>query len=502
MAHQVTKPIVAFIVLIIGICLYKGVSGQEFVQCEVPIIYTDSDGVEWQTRQDASDWCTHLNPNTSVPNTLVITSTLVLTNTPVNTSTPRPSVAATVTRTMPPTATVVRTATPGSAVGIVPDQYPTINSAIAALPSGSTIRVRAGVYAERVGIDKNGITIRAFGDGPVWIDHNCNTAIGLEGIRIVSNDVTIDGIGIRNVGRGIYVRGITDDIRPARITIINSDIRDFLCTDTGSPYIGDQSWAAIAFWYAGPSQRVIGNKITRRVGIAGTQVGLNNGIWFKSDNVRPSGGGHTITDNVIIGGYDGIGGETEDHGPGSFHRDTLIARNHVSQCYDDGIQSEGGNITITIDSNTIMDCSIGIAIAPNLQGPLFITRNHIESHSAARTDVQACMKVGNNGTGFAYVSDNVCIVKGTADGLGDGIKQTNSGLQGFIFSNNRIDVSRYVYEFSGAMLPGSTMNDACLFSSDPVRFIKYGNEQYGSLPEFQAAARAYGLDFQQSAVLC
>lgn len=483
-------------VVIVGTLILVGQSFAQIVSCQVSTRQTDVDGRSIQVDVPVDlEFCTGETPP-------VITTVAPITDTPTitRTSTARPITnTVTLTRTMPPTATIAITPTPNGLNVIVPDQFSTINAAIAASAPGGTVLVKAGTYAERVGIDKNGLTVKAFGNGPVWIDHSCNSSIGLEGIRIVSNDVTIDGIGIRNVGRGILVRGITDDVRPARITITNSDIRDFLCTDTGNPYIGDQSWAAIAFWYAGPGHRVTNNRITRRVLIAGTQIGLNNGIWFKSDNARPSGGGHVITDNVIVGGYDGIGGETEDHGPGSFHRDTLIARNHVSQCYDDGIQSEGGNITVRIEDNVVMDCNIGIAIAPNLQGPLFIGRNHVESHRATRTDVQACMKVGNNGSGFAYVTGNTCIIKGTADGLGDGIKQTNTGLQGFIFTDNVIDVSRYVYEFSGAMLPGSTMNDTCLASSDPARFIKYGNEQYGSLAEFQAAARAAGLDFQQLA---
>lgn len=463
-------------------------------------------------------WCLPEGGLPSPTPTLVVIVPAPVTNTP--TAIPTITRTPTVTRTAaPPTATHTRAATAttappptpnsGAQVRVVPDQYASITAALTGIPVGSTIRLRAGTYAGPVTIQTAGVTVEPFGDGPVWIDGNCAPGGGW-GVGISANDVTVRGLGIRNTGvYGILVRGPSDDVRPARATIENNTIQDWNCTDTyvfiapgqftGNP-VGAQHYAGISVWYGGPGQKVIGNTITRRVNLPGSQRGYGNGIWFKSDDVRPSGGGHVITDNVITGGFDGIGGETEDHGRGSFDRDTIIARNTVYDCADDGIQSEGGNVNVTIADNDIRQCGIGIAFAPNLVGPLFIERNFVYSdREGVHANTLACMKVGNRGNGFAYLTENTCLIRGNHDGVGDGIKQTNSGLQGFVMRDNVIDVTRYVIEWSALPLPGSYLDDVCLYTTDPVRYINVGG-RIPSLEAFRVAALNLGLDWEARAV--
>lgn len=495
-------------VAIVGALLHVRTSwAQDFVQCEVPVIYTDSNGVEWATRQDASDWCAYLDippAITSVP----VTNTPVPTNTPIPVVTNTVGVVRTPTRTLtiPATVTQFKTATPGSAVGVVPDQFSTINSAITALASGSKIRIKTGVYHEEVSVIKHGITLEAYGDGPVWIDGDCTR---LTGITIMGDDVTVQGIGIRNTGyQGILVRRQDGVYGPSRSNIIGNKIQDWNCTDTyeyisygvftGTP-VGDQSFAGIAVWYAGHGHTIQGNTITRRVDRVGSQRGYGNGIWFKSSDSLPSGGGHIISNNFITGGYDGIGGETEDHSRGSFDRYTVIRDNLVHDCADDGIQSEGGNLDIRIANNRIEECGIGIAMAPNWIGPLYIENNYITSSRVGVTQVLACFKIGNGVGGFAYITNNICHMPGVpnpedGDLWGDGLKQTNSGLGGLVLRNNIFDVARYIIELNGLPIGGSSFEDNCLFTRDaesPPRFMKYGNGRYNSLAEFRAATQAY-----------
>lgn len=452
-----------------------------------------------------------------ITDTPTLTPTLTRTPTATRTAAPPPIV-----HTYPPTATAQSTPTPNAAaqIRIVPDQYPSIGAALAGIPNGSTVRLRSGTYSEIVIVAVSGVTIEAFGDGPAApiVDGGCIRDVA---VHIRADDVTVRGLELRNTRiQGVLIGGEGNPAgSPSRARVEGNYIHDWNCTETyqwmgpnanqfTGQAVGAQYFAGVAAWYGGPGHQVVGNRIHLRPGrtTLGGQMGLGNGIWFKSANDRPSGGGHTITDNIIIGGYDGIGGETEDDERGSFDRDTLIARNTVSECFDDGIQTEGGNVNVRVEDNIIHQCSVGIALAPNLVGPLFVERNRIIGTQTWRGtgigDILACMKLGNYGNGFAYLTENVCYIRGLADGTGDtgdGLKQTNTGLQGFVTRDNIIDVSRYVIEFKALPLTGSYLDDLCLWTTDSVRFINVGG-RLDSLATFRAAALNLGLNWEARAV--
>lgn len=463
------KLLALFIMIVGGLSVAHA---QTFTQCEVSIIYTDSDGVEWHTRQDASDWCTYLGgtPVTSEP---IFTPLPVITNTPRPTNIPAP------TRTSPPTATTfpIATPAPGAVIRNVPGQYTSINAAIAAANPGDTVRVQSGTYPANIGIDKNGIILE--GMGGAWIDGaDCSAEYG---VSIAANDVTVRGLGIRMAQRGVLVRN--DAVPVQRASIIGNRIEDFNCTGGA-----DENYAGVSVWYGGAGHRVVGNTILHRVSVPQDLTGLGNGVFFLSSDVIPSGGGHTITDNYIVGGRDGIGGQREDHARGSFDRNTLIARNYIYGCSDDGIQSEGGNVNIHIIENQIYECGIGIAIAPNSIGPIYIERNYVSSETVGAAGVIAGMKLGNRGNGFAYLRDNIFDVRTSPSGQqADGLAQMNAGLQGFYMERNIINATRHVIEWTSAPLPGSYMRDTCLYTSDGGRFIEYASTDYNSLAEFQQA---------------
>lgn len=349
-----------------------------------------------------------------------------------------------------------------------------INSAIQSAQSGDTVEINAGVYKEQVDISK---PITLVGNGAVWIDGECSRKYG---IQITSSSVTIKGIGVKKTQeQGIIVRNTSS----SNITIEGNTVTDFNCQQTG-----DQYAAGIASWYGGSNIKVLNNTITARVDISGGQRIKGNGIWFKSNNDNPSGGGHTISGNSITGGYDGIGGEEEGSDRGSFDKDTVIENNTIKDCWDDGIQTEGGNVNITVKNNRIEGCGTGIAFAPNKIGPLNVLNNTIIGNTSARGvhGQLMCYKIGRGGSGITYLTSNFCSIPGTSDG-GDGIQQTNKGVSPIVSRKNVFTVSRYVLEITDSLPAGSSFNEDCFYTSDSGRFIKWSTGRFANLPEFQSA---------------
>lgn len=249
-----------------------------------------------------------------------------------------------------------------------------------------------------------------------------------------------------------------DDVTVRDVTIQNYDC------DGGGP----QNEAGIACWEC--SGLTVEDVTIERA------TGGGNGIWVKN-----SGGGNLIRDNTIRGGFDGIGGEDEFSPMGSFNRDTVIEGNEVSGCDDDGIQSEGGNDGVVIRDNTITNCLIGIAFAPNLSGLLTIQDNTILDVVPRRGNDPACWKEGGVGAGTTQLLDNVCQTE-----QGDGFKQSGGfGHSPVMARGNCIQVGRYVIE---TFEPGPLDFDGDrLWTTDDNRFIKWADTLYGSLAAFRGA---------------
>lgn len=344
--------------------------------------------------------------------------------------------------------------------------YATINQAIAAALPDDVIRIHAGVYREQVILDK-AVTLDAFGDGPVWIDGGCASQ---NGIQITGDGATVTNIGVkRTYEAGIGVSA-ADDVTLDRLTI-----QDYNCAD-----LADQYRAGIAAWFGSTHLTITNSTITRRVELAGPQTGYGNGIWIKNTSLL-EGGGHYIAANTIVGGYDGIGGEPEDALYGSFYRDTTIEQNNVTDCWDDGIQVEGGDINITVRQNTIERCAIGIAFAPNLLGPLYIQQNLILDLQVGEHGARYAFKIGDSSAGTTYIEDNIVITEG------DGVKQSNPIVGPIVSRRNAIQVSGRVIEIQSPIPPGTSFDEDCLWTSDPDRFIEWQSEMYLSLSAFATA---------------
>lgn len=482
--------IIAMFAMLIVTSIVSAQTNNNVVDCKIRTLQTYSDGtsVEVWVPSDILLCVTPTLVPTEIPtatNTMVPTAT----DTPVPTSTNTPVP----TETSIPVAT--NTSVPVSGIRVVPDEYTTISSALSGVPENTIIRVRAGTYLEEVTIGVNSVTITAYGDGPVWLDGEC---IRNSGAIIRASDSTISGIGIKKVnGAGIRVFDSGVGNPYARLTVENSTIQDFNCNDTAAT-APEQNQAGIASWFGGSGYRIVGNQIHYRVELPGVYStygrGHGNGIWFKSTTARPNGGGHTITDNIITGGFDGIGGETESDPRGAFDRDTLIARNTIINCNDDGIQVEGGGQNVRVEDNTITNCGVGIALSNLKTGPAYFERNVINSNNAKLlnsgvNDILACFKVGNDSTAMAYVTSNICDLDGTgySPRLGDGFKQTNTGVARYTVRDNIFRVSRYVIELN-VVKPESTFDGDCFYTNDTTRFVNYMNTPYMSFDNFRLAS--------------
>jgi parallel beta-helix repeat protein len=351
------------------------------------------------------------------------------------------------------------------------EQFQTIAEAVAAAHEGDSVLVHAGTYPEQVEITQL-MRLEAFGDGPVVIDGGCARE---NAIRVpTGSGITLSGMQLQNTtGAAIKVGDGPDGLpRPSHLLIEGMTITDFNCEEQDI-----QALAGIAVWYSDCCLEIRDNVIHYRT--EGDPHGRGNGIWFKSNSERPSGGGHVIAGNAISGGWDGIGGENETDPHGTFDRDSTIEGNRIRDCWDDGIQVEGGNANVTVRGNYITRCGSGIAFAPTLVGPLYVEGNTIRDLRTGLYENQFCFKVGNAGDGVTYLTDNVCETEG------DGISQTNSGVAPIVSRGNCFRVTRLVWELGDAArmdFDGDTV-----WSSGREHFIEWGDQRYASLREFQDA---------------
>jgi parallel beta-helix repeat protein len=354
-----------------------------------------------------------------------------------------------------------------------------ISQAVAGAAAGATVLVRGGTYFEEIAFGK-AVTVQAFGDGEVVIDGQCSRQ---HGFLIWGNGATIRGLTVRNtISASVLLEAAGGQPLPSNVTIDGNKLIDFDCQEISD----DQYRAGVAVWFSGPGIRITNNQISRRS--AGEQRGWANGIWFKSSDAMPSGGGHYIAGNTIVGGWDGIGSEVEYEARGGFDRDTIIEGNTIRDCWDDGLQIEGGTQNVIVRNNDISGCGTGIAFAAPVTGPLYVENNYIHDLRRGRHDNLFCFKVGNPGAGVTYLTENRCIVDSPAErgsGGANGIAHTDNGLAPIVARNNIFRVSRYVFEMrEGTSFTGTSFDGDCLWSSNPESFIEWAGRHYGSLADF------------------
>jgi parallel beta-helix repeat protein len=347
---------------------------------------------------------------------------------------------------------------PGETYSVGFNGFARIQSAVDAASPGDTVLIEPGTYRETVVLNKR-LVLAPSGDGPVIIDAECSRAFGLE---VNAGETRISGLQIHNANEsGIQITEVSG------VELRGMAIKDWNCAG-----VQDQHRAAVSCWYC--SRLVVTDSHLE------TRQHWGNGIWVKSTNDRASEGGHHIARNTIIGGYDGIGSESENERWGGFVRNTVIEDNTIRNCYDDGIQVEGRNENVKVLKNEISRCGIGIAFAPNLVGPLYVEGNLIQNLRPGHYGNTECFKIGGGGSGVTYLTDNTCIIDG------NGITETDRGASPIVSRGNCFDVTGYVFQFWNTP-QGMDFDGDQLWSSDPSRFIDWGRGRaFGSLDEFRA----------------
>ena len=164
------------------------------------------------------------------------------------------------------------------------------------------------------------------------------------------------------------------------------------------------------------------------------------------------GGNHVIRWNEVYSSdeqhyfNDGIGGEDNFSDAGFPNADSDIYGNRISNTWDDGIESEGGNRNVRIWGNYLDNTATGVASTVTHVGPLYIFRNvyarsRVLSERAPEADDRGPFaKSGATsewGGGRRYVFHNTLLQPGGNGGAGTGISGAgNQPLTNTVTRNN------------------------------------------------------------------
>jgi hypothetical protein len=208
-----------------------------------------------------------------------------------------------------------------------------------------------------------------------------------------------------------------------------------------------------------------------------------------------SSGGNVIRYNEIIssedhGFNDGIGGSNNFSFTGNMNRDSDIHGNIIRNCWDDAIESEGGNTNIRIWGNYIHLFYNGIATASTSKGPIYIFRN-VSGESRAshwNTIGGAFVKTGERnefGGGKRYVFHNTILQPGGVFNVFSSHVNPNCVTRNNIFDvpgrlasdNVKEPASDYDYDwFSGGIKGKSALEEHGIkFSTTPAGTRLYVN---------------------------
>jgi hypothetical protein len=315
--------------------------------------------------------------------------------------------------------------------------YTSINTAIGALPSGSTILIGEGEFVENVIVNKED-TLKGKGQTKTTVrtsvsNPNCaggslcgGTASNI--ILVEANNVKIEGMTLDgsnpSLGGGVTIEGVKVDarngiitnhevgsysnLRASRVKVKNVFLRGIYQSSENSFNFSHDavenvqgSEASIAMFSFGSSGVFEGNKVSK----ANDAISSNwsTGISFISNTITGSASG-IHTDNN--GGKGGVA--------------DLIKANKVSACKKDGygVFVFAPYRSATVIGNSIKGCAVGIAAFGSQepgQGPKFVS-----------DIVNGTGAVSSEPTVGAYI---------TTDMLGFGFADVTATLEGSTFSH-------------------------------------------------------------------
>ena len=126
-----------------------------------------------------------------------------------------------------------------------------------------------------------------------------------------------------------------------------------------------------------------------------------------------------------------------------------IYGNRISDCWDDAIESEGGNVNVRIWGNLLDKCHVMIGASPTQIGPLYIFRNVIRRgrYSPQHNFNTGIFIKGQSrelygrpwGGGRVYIYHNTLFRTSPEEGTYLGISGVGTKLLGYVARNNILD---------------------------------------------------------------
>lgn len=224
-------------------------------------------------------------------------------------------------------------------------------------------------------------------------------------------------------------------------------------------------------------------------------------------SIIESSGGNVIRYNEIIssedhGFNDGIGGSSNFSFTGNMNRDSDIHGNIITHCWDDAIESEGGNMNVRIWGNYIHLFYNGIATASTSKGPLYIFRNVSGGSRSGHWNTMggAFLKTGERnefGGGRRFVFHNTILQPGGVFNVFSGHVNPNCVSRNNIFDvpgrlatdNEKEPASDYDFDYFSGNTRGMTASEE--------HGIKFGTTPAGT----RLFVTAWGLEFYPRATI-
>jgi nitrous oxidase accessory protein NosD len=256
---------------------------------------------------------------------------------------------------------------------IVPDNYPTIISAIGNATNGDMIFVRSGTYLEHtIAINKS---IALIGENAKSTIINCTDkptitfevlSTGGNAVTIDTDYVTISGFTIHSFSSNIYGGGLKTLIKA-------NNLPDGLALISGvNQTVSDNHLSMI--YSATPNAYIINNTFSGKGGDMITIEGGGSKTPSSFDSLLASG--TIVFNNKLV--------SSTFYSAGAIHVDNsngnIVANNEIANCYS-GISVSGiGN---TIVANTIANCSVGLATLLKTSNSNIFYNNNIENTTFA-----------------------------------------------------------------------------------------------------------------------
>jgi len=295
----------------------------------------------------------------------------------------------------------------------VPDNYTTIQEAINVAEEGDTIYVRAGIYYEKIVINKNDLTLIGENKDTTIIDGNWTETV----IKITANNVSVSGFTMRKGHYGIY---LDESLCSVYDNVVTSNTEVGIYADSPG------------------NHTIMRNNVKDNpdgILLVDYNIVARNTIENNTSGIRVSGDNNVISENNVTLHKSGAGITI-----GLYHKFNTIIYNNLTK----------NRAGVLLDYGSEENRIIGNTIASNWELGIYQSgsRNNIIHHNnVINNTIQVYSVFGpntntwDNGAEGNYWSD----YNGTdinQDGIGDtphvidGNNQDNYPLMGMFFSFN------------------------------------------------------------------